>query len=141
MKKQKGRVEAEGTSLRFPLYKHMKMQISHLNLDFVLLLLIRKWPYWRIISWFSRRANRNHDCESFRTFNDDENLKLQRTFENLFGHMLTSNWHFKLPSILPEIFKADRLQMIVVAKKYICYNCSSVGCLKCVQFHNWFRLH
>ena len=20
-------------------------------------------------------------------------------------------------------------------------NCSSVGCLKCVQFHNWFRLH
>ena len=19
--------------------------------------------------------------------------------------------------------------------------CSSVGCLKCVQFHNWFRLH
>ena len=22
-----------------------------------------------------------------------------------------------------------------------CPNCSSVGCLKCVQFHNWFRLH
>ena len=32
---------------------------------------------------------------------------------------------------------------IVVAKKYIstCRNCSSVGCLKCVQFHNWFWLH
>ena len=40
-------------------------------------------------------------------------------------------------------FKVDRLQIIVVAKKYIstCRNCSSVGCLKCVQFHNWFRLH
>ena len=23
----------------------------------------------------------------------------------------------------------------------ICRNCPSVGCLKCVQFHNWFRLH
>ena len=22
-----------------------------------------------------------------------------------------------------------------------CHNCSSVGCPKCVQFHNWFRLH
>ena len=22
-----------------------------------------------------------------------------------------------------------------------CVNCSSEGCLKCVQFHNWFRLH
>ena len=22
-----------------------------------------------------------------------------------------------------------------------CPNCSSVGCLKCLQFHNWFRLH
>ena len=22
-----------------------------------------------------------------------------------------------------------------------CRNCSSVGCLNCVQFHNWFRLH
>ena len=40
-------------------------------------------------------------------------------------------------------FKVDRLQIIVVAKTYIstCRNCSSVGCLKCVQFHNWFRLH
>ena len=37
-------------------------------------------------------------------------------------------------------FKVDRLQIILVAKKYIstCRNCSSVGCLKCVQFHNWF---
>ena len=118
MKKQKGRVEAEGTSLRFPLYKHMKMQISHLNLDFVLLLLIRKWPYWRIISWFSRRANRNHDRESFRTFNEDnENLKSQRTFENLFGHMLTSNWHFKLPSIPPEICSAPALSLAQVTSK------------------------
>ena len=41
------------------------------------------------------------------------------------------------------LFKVDRLQMIVVAKKkiYLCCNCSSVGCLKCVQFYNWFRLH
>ena len=40
-------------------------------------------------------------------------------------------------------FKVDRLQIIVVAKKYIstCRNCSLAGCLKCVQFHNWFRLH
>ena len=40
-------------------------------------------------------------------------------------------------------FKVDRLQIILVAKKYIstCRNCSSVGCLKCTQFHNWFRLH
>ena len=37
----------------------------------------------------------------------------------------------------------DRLQIVVVAKKYIstCRYCSSVGCLKCVQFHNWFQLH
>ena len=39
------------------------------------------------------------------------------------------------------IFKVDRLPIIVVAKKiYLCCNCSSVGCLKCVQFHNWFWL-
>ena len=40
-------------------------------------------------------------------------------------------------------FKVDRLQIILVAKKYIstCRNCSPVGCPKCVQFHNWFRLH
>ena len=25
--------------------------------------------------------------------------------------------------------------MIVVAKNYLCCNCSSVGCLKCVQLH------
>ena len=32
-------------------------------------------------------------------------------------------------------FKVDRLQIILVAKKYIstCRNCSSVGCLKCVH--------
>ena len=44
---------------------------------------------------------------------------------------------------VPFPFKVDRLQIILVAKKYIstCHNCSSVGCLKCVQFHNWFRLH
>ena len=36
-------------------------------------------------------------------------------------------------------FKVDRLQMIVVAKNInLCCNCASVGCLKCVQFHNWF---
>ena len=35
----------------------------------------------------------------------------------------------------------DKLQIVLVAKKYLCCNCSSVGCLKCVQFHNWFRLH
>ena len=41
------------------------------------------------------------------------------------------------PAII-DLFKVDRLQIIVVAKKYIstCRNCSSVGCLKCVQFHN-----
>ena len=22
-----------------------------------------------------------------------------------------------------------------------CRNCSSAGCLECMQFHNWFRLH
>ena len=39
------------------------------------------------------------------------------------------------------IFKVDRLPIIVVAKKiYLCCNCSSVRCLKCVQFHNWFWL-
>ena len=40
-------------------------------------------------------------------------------------------------------FKVASLQIIVVAKKYIstCRNCSSVGCLKCMQFHNWFGLH
>ena len=38
-------------------------------------------------------------------------------------------------------FKVDRLQIILVAKKYIstCRNCSLVGCLKCVQFHNCFH--
>ena len=34
-------------------------------------------------------------------------------------------------------FKVDRLQMIGVAKNaYLCCIYSSVGCLKCVQFHN-----
>ena len=32
-------------------------------------------------------------------------------------------------------FKVDRLQIILVAKKYIS------TCRNCVQFHNWFRLH
>ena len=37
-----------------------------------------------------------------------------------------------------DLFKVDRLQIFLVAKKDIstCRNCSSVGCLKCVQFHN-----
>ena len=55
---------------------------------------------------------------------------------------------FSLPSPssmlkLPNVFKVDRPKIILVAKKYISTsrNCSSVGCLKCVQFHNWFRLH
>ena len=26
-------------------------------------------------------------------------------------------------------------------KIYLCCNCSSAGCLKCVEFYNWFRLH
>ena len=40
-------------------------------------------------------------------------------------------------------FKVARLQIMLVAKQYIstCRNCSSVGCLKCMQFHNWFWLH
>ena len=40
-------------------------------------------------------------------------------------------------------FKVDRLQIILAAEKCIstCRKCSSVGYLKCVQFHNWFRLH
>ena len=39
-------------------------------------------------------------------------------------------------------FKEDRREAAVsVSKQSICRNCSSVGCLKCVQFHNWFRLH
>ena len=35
-------------------------------------------------------------------------------------------------SHVPNQFKVDRLQIIVVAKKYIstCRSCSSVGCLK-----------
>ena len=47
------------------------------------------------------------------------------------------------PCFLFYIFKVDRLQIFLVAKKDIstCRNCSSEGCLKCVQFHNWFRLH
>ena len=46
------------------------------------------------------------------------------------------------PSVFRGIqFKVDRLQIIIVAKKYLLCNCSSVGCLKCVQFHSWFRLH
>ena len=45
------------------------------------------------------------------------------------------------PSPINSQFKVDRLQIVVVAKKYIttCRNRSSVGCLKCVQFHNWFH--
>ena len=39
-------------------------------------------------------------------------------------------------------FKEDRREAAVsVSKQSICRNCSSVGCLKCVQFHNWFRFH
>ena len=38
-------------------------------------------------------------------------------------------------TVTPLKFKVDRLQIILVAKKYIstCRKCSSVGCLKCVQ--------
>ena len=39
-------------------------------------------------------------------------------------------------------FKIDRLQIIVVAKKYICVvTVHQYDALKCVQFHNWFQLH
>ena len=40
--------------------------------------------------------------------------------------------------VLSFQFKVDRLQIILIAKKYIstCRNCSSVGCLICVEFHN-----
>ena len=38
--------------------------------------------------------------------------------------------------------KGDRLQINVASEHiYEFHNCSSVGCLKCVQFHNWFWLH
>ena len=38
--------------------------------------------------------------------------------------------------------KVNRLQIIVVAKKVSTgCNCSSVGCLICVQYHNWLWLH
>lgn len=39
-------------------------------------------------------------------------------------------------------FKVHRLQIIVVAKKciYMSQRFISIGCLKCMQFHNWFRL-
>ena len=51
-------------------------------------------------------------------------------------------WHKEHVSLQKNQFKVDRLQIILVAKKYTstCRNCSLVGCLKCVQFHNWFRL-
>ena len=54
---------------------------------------------------------------------------------------ITRNSNFYDSKILE--FKVDRLQIILVAKKYICAgrNCSSVRCLKYLQFHNWFRLH
>ena len=61
----------------------------------------------------------------------------------LFNAGAGSYFRYKQKGIRKVQFKVDRLQIILVAKKYIstCRNCSSVGCLKCVQFHNWFRLH
>ena len=63
-------------------------------------------------------------------------LELLKKHSHIQNSMGWSSW-------LLLQFKVDRLQIILVAKKYIytCRNCSSVGCLKCVQFHNWFRLH
>lgn len=57
------------------------MQIWPLNLGFVILFLYNsKLAYRRINAWFSRRTNRNHDRESFRTYNK-ENEKLQKMFK------------------------------------------------------------
>ena len=63
---------------------------------------------------------------------------------SLFRHSVWFSFSVKqFPSAEFDIFKVDTIQIFLVAKKDIstCRNCSSVGCLKCVQFHNWFRLH
>jgi len=110
-------VETERTSLQFPLYQQRKMQISHLGLDFVLLFLhYSKVSYRRIGAWFSRWANRNHDRKSFRTLNEEN-----ETFENPFGQSLNSTWHFKLPSIPPEICSAPVLSLAQVTGKPFSY--------------------
>ena len=97
------------------------MQICHLNLDFVLLFLhYSKVAYWRIISWFSRRANRNHDHESFKTFKE-ENEKLDKIFKNPFEQNLKSIWRLKLPSIPPEICSAPLLSLAQVTSKPFSY--------------------
>ena len=53
--------------------------------------------------------------------------------ELLLKKVLRSILHYE-----GQQFKGDRLQIIVASSEF--HNCSSVGCLKCVQFHNWFRL-
>ena len=101
VQKLKNRVEAERTSLQFPLYKQRKMQICPLNFDFVLLFLHNsKVTYWRINAWFSRWANRNHEWDSFKTYNNEKE-KFQKIFKNPFGHSLKSAWHSKYPFHTP----------------------------------------
>ena len=78
---------------------------------------IRKWLIGK-----SSLGFHVHDRESFRSFNEEnENLKLQWTFENPFGQMLTSNWLFKLPSILHEMCSAPVLSLAQVTGKIFSY--------------------
>ena len=70
-------------------------------------------------------------------------LQTQMVREQLQLFKMFGQKYLSLQGLMIQILswlhlKADRLQMIVV---YLCCNCSSVGCLKCVQFYNWFRLH
>ena len=78
VQKLKNRVEAERTSLQFPLYKRRKMKICPLNVDFILLFLHNSTvTYWR---------------ESTLGFHigQIETMIVKKMFKNLFGQSLKS---------------------------------------------------
>ena len=62
----------------------------------------------------------------------DQNIIITAMFYAVF----TSNFKVTLNSKQTDCKLQQLLNNIST-----CPNCSSVGCLKCVQFHNWFWLH
>ena len=83
-----------------------KMQICPLNLNLVLLFLRNsKATYWRSNAWTSRRANRNRDRYSCKTYNEKE--KFRKLFKSPFGQILKSagSLHYP-PSLLTYLSPA-----------------------------------
>ena len=60
---------------------------------------------------------------------------------NKLGRIMVYLYIFWNLSDSSHSFQRGQTGSCFFSKYTICRNCSSVGCLKCVQFHNWFRLH